>query len=541
MVQPIQYQIPGALNPFENLVSGLKLGATMADMDAARAQQQAAVQLAQQKALAEQKAIARRQQYETGMSKVLANPNRTYADFEPLLAIAPDKDQLDAVQGMAKNADERLVKSQQLFTGNLLLALESKPEVAKRLLDERIAAEQDPQQKQLFKTIRDATEISPEKAAQLTELGGVSIFGDDWYKGIVNARKQRQTTALQPFELRTAIAKTEAEELAAALAKGTLPSNIATANSLAAKAATDAALAKGTLTSKIAEANSVAAKAATDAEKAAIEIQTLARIKNAELLKAQSDAEKAAIEAKFAARMAAADLKVKNNQAIASAASAKSSLASAGLSDQQRLKLVSEAERGPMPEFNSQLGGFVVPITAKNPSGGFIPLNEAVKAKDQQAAIKALKTAGYDPETGDDNITRLIKRSTGSTLGALTDIALRAVGVSDSGADAINALSSTANAIATDLLGGKLGAGISNADRDFIVGTLGDVANPYKTNDERLAGWNTAKNRMMLSGMIPPPTKVKPEGSFGEPSAPTVPNPARAAAVNSALEKYRTK
>ena len=293
--------------------------------------------------------------------------------------------------------------------------------------------------------------------------------------------------------------------------------------------------------SELKKAVADADKAKSDADKAAIELKTLALIKNAELLKAKSDADKAAIEAKFATRIAEADLKFKNNQSIASAASAKSSLASAGLTEQQRLKLVKDAESGPMPVFNSQLGGFVVPITAKNPSGGFIPLNEAVKVKDQQAAIKALKTAGYDPETGEDNITRLIKRSTGGTLGAVTDVALRAFGVSDSGADAINALASTSNAIATDLLGGKLGAGISNADRDFIVATLGDVANPYKTNDERLAGWNTAKNRMMLSGMIPPPKKVKPQGSFGEADAPTVPNPAKAAAIAAAVEKHKSK
>jgi hypothetical protein len=293
--------------------------------------------------------------------------------------------------------------------------------------------------------------------------------------------------------------------------------------------------------SELKKAVADADKAKSDADKAAIELKTLALIKNAELLKAKSDADKAAIEAKFATRIAEAELKLKSNQSIASAASTKLSLASAGLTEQQRLKLVKDAESGPMPVFNSQLGGFVVPITAKNPSGGFIPLNEAVKVKDQQAAIKAIKTAGYDPETGEDNITRLIKRSTGGTLGAVTDVALRAFGVSDSGADAINALASTSNAIATDLLGGKLGAGISNADRDFIVATLGDVANPYKTNDERLAGWNTAKNRMMLSGMIPPPKKVKPQGSFGEADAPTVPNPAKAAAIAAAVEKHKSK
>jgi hypothetical protein len=55
------------------------------------------------------------------------------------------------------------------------------------------------------------------------------------------------------------------------------------------------------------------------------------------------------------------------------------------------------------------------------------------------------------------------------------------------------------------LAGGKLGAGISNTDREFIVGALGDVANPMKTAEERLSGWTAAKNRMMLTGLIPPP------------------------------------
>jgi hypothetical protein len=45
----------------------------------------------------------------------------------------------------------------------------------------------------------------------------------------------------------------------------------------------------------------------------------------------------------------------------------------------------------------------------------------------------------------------------------------------------------------------------------------------------------------MLSGMIPPPKKVKPQGSFGEADAPTVPNPAKAAAIAAAVEKHKSK
>lgn len=295
MVQPIQYQIPGALNPFENLVSGLKLGATMADMEAARAQQQAASQLAQQQALAAQAAIARQQQYETGLSKVLTNPNRTYADFEPLFSIAPNKDQLDALKAMGTGADERLKKSQENFTANVLLAIESEPknpETAKRILNERVEAEKDPQQKQLYQTILKAIEVSPEKAAQVVELGGASMFGENWYKGIVNARKRRAEAALEPSALRTAEASARTGEAAAI--------------------------------------------------KAEIELKTLEAIKAAELRKAQSDADKKAVDAKFAERIAKADLDLKKAQAFASGAAAKSSLASAKKSE-------FEMTQGPSP------------------------------------------------------------------------------------------------------------------------------------------------------------------------------------------------
>lgn len=157
------------------------------------------------------------------------------------------------------------------------------------------------------------------------------------------------------------------------------------------------------------------------------------------------------------------------------------------------------------PVFNAQAGGFIAPPTKENPQGQFIPATEIQTSKDQQAAIKALKSAGYDPTTGQDNISKLIEKSTSGGLQAGTSATLAFFGKTTEGRKAIAALEGTANQIATDLAGGKLGAGISNTDRDFIVGALGDVANPMKTSTERLAGWNAAKNRMMSAGLIPPP------------------------------------
>lgn len=160
------------------------------------------------------------------------------------------------------------------------------------------------------------------------------------------------------------------------------------------------------------------------------------------------------------------------------------------------------------PVFNAAAGGFIAPPTKENPQGKFIPATEIQTAKDQQAAVKALQSAGYDPKTGEDNISKLIAKSTSGGLEAGSAAALAFFGKSTEGRKAISALEGTANQIATDLAGGKLGAGISNTDRDFIVGALGDVSNPMKTAAERLAGWSAAKERMLRTGLIPAPASA---------------------------------
>jgi len=178
------------------------------------------------------------------------------------------------------------------------------------------------------------------------------------------------------------------------------------------------------------------------------------------------------------------------------------------------------------PVFSETGQGFISRPTAAQPAGAFTPLPEIKTSQDQRAAVKALKTAGYDPETGEDNISKLIAKSTSGGLQAGTAAALKFFGSTTSGAKAISELAGTANQITLDLVNGKLGAGISNADRDFIVSALGDVSNPMKTAGERLAGWTAAKNRMLQSGLVPPPNQPKPIS----PNAPTRENAAKATA-----------
>jgi hypothetical protein len=125
--------------------------------------------------------------------------------------------------------------------------------------------------------------------------------------------------------------------------------------------------------------------------------------------------------------------------------------------------------------------------------------------KDIQANVKALKSAGYDPETGKDSISDLIQKSTGSYAGAATDFAGRTVGISTGGAKAIASLKTYESKLTQDLLGGKMGAGISNADRDFIVAGIGQIADPTLPVETRQAAWNSVKERMRVAGMVPAP------------------------------------
>lgn len=173
------------------------------------------------------------------------------------------------------------------------------------------------------------------------------------------------------------------------------------------------------------------------------------------------------------------------------------------------------------PVWNEAGQGWVTPPTAKNPQGGFTPVPEVQATKDQRSAVKALTSAGYNPVTGEDTISKLINKSTSGGLQTLSSAAIAHIfGTSTEGRKAIAALEGTANQIATDIAGGKLGAGVSNTDREFIVSALGDVANPMKPAGDRLAGWEAAKTRMMRTGMIPTPV-----GAGGAPAAAVPPTP----------------
>lgn len=124
------------------------------------------------------------------------------------------------------------------------------------------------------------------------------------------------------------------------------------------------------------------------------------------------------------------------------------------------------------------------------------------KVKDVKAAREFLKTAGFDPKTGIDDVRKLIKESTGSYLGAVVDAGGRVIGKSLGGADAIGELKTFETKLALDLLGGKLGAGISNDDRNFILAGLGQISDNTVPRDTREKAWDRIVERMKRVGLI---------------------------------------
>jgi len=183
MVQPIQYQIPGALNPFENLVSGLKLGATMADMDAARAQQQAAVQLAQQKALAEQAAVEQKALADAEISAYLNKPpdQRTQEDTRKLVRFLPAA-QIQNLMAADATLSDKQRENQVVFAAEVGSALRSKkPEIAMNRVRERFDAETDPQKKQGLKLLLDSIEKAPDFALETLRMSTLAL-GDKYEK-----------------------------------------------------------------------------------------------------------------------------------------------------------------------------------------------------------------------------------------------------------------------------------------------------------------------------------------------------------------------
>lgn len=425
----------------------------------------AGIQEAEAKQQQAQRQLQMEQQVAAARQRVMS-PDATAQDYLNLSIMLPENMSKPVREALALRSAEQNQRALR-DAGQVFSALNAgKPEIALSLIDTKLEAARNAgnQEAVRFLTMnRQLVENSPEDAKVFFGSELAMLGGKDAIESVLKQREDVRKGELQAPAVRKAIAQADEAER------------------------------------KVQELD--------------ISLKTLERVKAAELLKAQSDAERAQVEARFAERLK--NLEIEKGKAQAARDRAAAAKASAETSE-----IKDRASKGEQPVYNAQAGGYIVPVSKANPNGGFIPLSQPADAKSQQAAVQALKTAGYDPVTGEDNISTLIKKSTGSTLGMLIDEGGRFVGKVPAGAEAIATLEPIAKQMAIDMLGGKLGAGISNADRDFIVSAFGDISNPRKTVGEKLASWNSAKNRMLTSGMLPPPTQQSGQPASGQPGQP---------------------
>ena len=144
-----------------------------------------------------------------------------------------------------------------------------------------------------------------------------------------------------------------------------------------------------------------------------------------------------------------------------------------------------------------------------------------------QGARKILAQIKFD-DKGDDDVSKMIRESTsGVVQNWNSGLWGGATGSATSGKVAIQKLAAFANQMTMDLMGGKLGSGISNADRDFVVGQLADVANPNVPANAREAAWKSVVERLKSRATL-------------NQSAPAAPN-VMGSGIDALINKYAPK
>lgn len=156
-------------------------------------------------------------------------------------------------------------------------------------------------------------------------------------------------------------------------------------------------------------------------------------------------------------------------------------------SDLQRAKMM-------QPEYRD--GYFITKPNANNPEGVITPTNFSTAPKGSQEEKNRLKVK-VTQILGDDT-EDLIKQSTSSYAGQARDFAGRVIGMSTEPSKAASVLSMRAANLAGSMP--RFEGPQSDADRNYYLQMAGDLANPSKTVEEKLAAYNELKKMYSLVG-----------------------------------------
>jgi len=139
------------------------------------------------------------------------------------------------------------------------------------------------------------------------------------------------------------------------------------------------------------------------------------------------------------------------------------------------------------------------------------PLPGTPEFTNRRFGREALDAIGFDPKTGEDRVSKLIKKSTSGGMESLGAGVSGFFGRATEGAKKIGQIKPIINNLILDKMNGKLGAGISNEDREFFKSTLGNLDDPSIPAEVRLASWGEAKRRLAkYAGGMPSPADNRP-------------------------------
>lgn len=124
------------------------------------------------------------------------------------------------------------------------------------------------------------------------------------------------------------------------------------------------------------------------------------------------------------------------------------------------------------------------------------PVPGTPEYNNRRFARETLSAIGYNAKTGSDDVSNLIKKSTSGGLESMASGVSGFFGRATPGAKALSQLKVIVNDVVLKRLNDKLGAQISDPDREFIVSTLGDVTNGSLPSEVRLAAWGAVRKRL---------------------------------------------
>jgi hypothetical protein len=193
---PINYQMQVA-TPFESVLQGMSAGAKLADIEVARAAQMAKIE-------AQRQAAVLADQRQRAVADLFASPNPSYEQTANVLALLP-AEQGKLIADLRNRMGDEQRKNYGAFTAKVVTGLLSeRPEVATRMIEERAAAEPNPEQRKAWETIKGIAQTSPKDAAAMARAMGAGLFGKDWFESLGAATKPPAQVLSTPEQKRNA-------------------------------------------------------------------------------------------------------------------------------------------------------------------------------------------------------------------------------------------------------------------------------------------------------------------------------------------------